>query len=351
MSNLIQGIVGSGAIPILASHARMSDSRIRAGALWALKHLVSQANPNVKRDCIEELDINWLMHVIEGNGIPASSNSSTSKVSPHLSINAASNAMGERVSIFHTPDDDEHMHDESAHASPTFKAEDGTVLGDVEKSKGRDADPLGKPIDPQHQAYLSSVKSSEEAEKAQQPSREANQIQGHALDIVRNVLCGPGEHAMIDYVLNSIGHARFYGMLASKMQAPTSRNINEIPHKTLDAALKTLCHVAAGAPHYRSQLINQPNLLQLLLPLFYHQDPEIRCTCCWILINLMWVDDSTDVTSAKDRSNTLKRMGFDAPLEALSRRLGDGGHEQSQDVRERAAAARDSMVSYRFDHP
>ena len=272
-----------------------------------------------------------------------------SRVAPALSINSGSNALGERVSILNTPDDDEHMAVDSAQTSPVLKANDsakGAAQGIATAENEYTASSLVKRIEAQHQSYLHSIKDYEDSERAQQPARDLNHIQAHALDILRNILIGPGEQNMVDYTLDLIGHAKLYDLLGSKMQPPTSdpQKVDAIPTKTLDAALKTLCHIAAGPPRHRAELISQTNLLQLLKPLFRHHDSDIRSSCCWVLTNLMWVDDSSDVQSAKERASMLKRMGFDIPLDELSKRPADGGQEQSLDVRERASAARDCMI-------
>lgn len=349
IANLSQALIDDGALVTLCKLAHSANPRVQTGALWATKHLVSQTPSAIKQSCLEELGIAWLLGVIEGNNVFTTSQSANAGVPPHLSINAASNAMGERVSIFHTPDDDEQMSDEPSQPSMSLdpatslaKDASGSADGQISGVESR----FSQPIDPQHRQYLDNIKAAEESEKARRPMQDLNQIQAHALDVLRNVLCGPGEPAMIDYVLNTIGRGKLYSILASKMQPSTvgSQNVNDLPLRTLDAALKTLCHIAAGPPKDRADVVAQEPLLQLLHPLFHHHDPDIRSTCCWILTNLMWLDDNSDVQHAKQRASTLKRMGFERPLAELSRRLSDGGQEQSHDVRERAGAARDCMI-------
>lgn len=359
-----QDIIKQGVVKTLCEHAHSDDIRVRSISLWAMKHLVSQAPSEIKQSCVEQLDISWLMHVIDGNAstkpgvISTGGQTPPSKLGPGLSIGAASNALGERVSILHMPDDDEKMRDESTGTSPTFQQDPditNTSLADNEANPSGNStfSPFSKPLDPRHQKYLQTIKSTEEAEKFEEPLKQKQQLEAHALDILRNVLCPPGQHEMIDYVLGKIGGPRLYQTLATKLQpqqaessmSTTSKPVDALPNKTLDSALKTLCHIAAGPPRHRNALVkNQQSLLQLLLPLFKHSNSEIRQTCCWICTNLMWVDDGSDVHSAKERASTLRRLGFESPLDELSRRPADGGREASQDVRERAAAARDCMV-------
>ncbi|KAL9054706.1 MAG: hypothetical protein Q9162_003986 [Coniocarpon cinnabarinum] len=360
MSNMLvdcspmrQAILDDGALPLLCKLARSNDTQVKAGSLRALKNLVGQAPSEVKQACCEELGMNWLVSVIEGSNGLVSSSQSTSAASTHASINPASNFVGEQVSIIPSPDHDEDMEQDSPQHKQAFSSDIATGEGSAGPFETGGAEPaFSKFLDPNRQARLDSIKAAEDHDKLRRPQSECVQIEAHALDILRNVVCGPGEQAMIDYVVGNIGHFKLYDLLAAKLQPPErgAQSVDHIPVKTLDAALKTLCHIAAGPPRYRADLIGQHLLLQLLRPLFHHPEPDIRSTCCWILTNLMWVDDSSDVHNAKDRASRLKEMGFGIPLDELSRKLSDGGKEQSQDVRERASAARDCMIQATEGH-
>ena len=331
---------------------------MRSISLWALKHLVSSALAEIKRSVIEELGVEWLIQVIEGNNnlSQTTTNSPRHKGATSLSINAGSNALGERVSILHTPDDDDKMQEDSIEASPIFKDDNGIPLNlPPEEKSGLSENalkPFAKADSQRYIEFLSYVKSREEFERANEPMRRSQQLEAHALDIIRNIVCGPAQHELIDYVFSNAGSPRLYDLLAAKLQVqgsdvssyPTTGPVDSLPLRTLDSALKTLCHIAAGAPRHRAQFITQTHILQLLLPLFQHPDAEIRATCCWICTNLMWVDDSSDILAAKERALMLKRFGFEGPIEELSKKPADGGKEQSQNVRERAASAKDCMI-------
>lgn len=298
------------------------------------------------------------MQVIDGESSAGSlaMQSPLSKVSPNLSISAASNALGERVSILHTPDDDEHMQDESAAPSPAFRGETEQPMDSLASKPSSfdgSSNPQGKPMDLRHQSYLQNIKIAEDAERAQWPLRRSQEVQAHALDILGNILYGPGQHDMIDYLFGKMTSLRLYSSLAAKLQpqqtessiSSSSKAVDSIPYRTLDSALKTVSNLAAGPPRQRKALLEQSHLLQLILPLFQHSAYEIRVTCCWICTNLMWMDDSSDMQGAKERALTLRQMGFEAPLEELSRRVADGGRETSRDVIERATSARDCMMN------
>jgi hypothetical protein len=109
-----------------------------------------------------------------------------------------------------------------------------------------------------------------------------------------------------------------------------------------------LIHVGNGRPQHRHMLLNltttlspqqspstlfpstfpprllpqgpQIKFLDLLLPLFSHPDSRIRVACCWMMHNVMWMEDQTDASNARQRAMELRSRGFE---EAAKSCVGD----------------------------
>jgi hypothetical protein len=121
--------------------------------------------------------------------------------------------------------------------------------------------------------------------------------------------------------------------------------------------LFTLIHVGNGRPQHRHMLLNlsttlspqqapstlfpstypprllpqapQAKLLDLLLPLFSHPDPRIRVACCWMVHNIMWMEDQTDASNARQRAMELRSRGFEDAVRSCV-------EDETLDVKERA---------------
>ena len=131
------------------------------------------------------------------------------------------------------------------------------------------------------------------------------------------------------------------------------------PDEIITNTLFTLIHIANGNPGHRVLLLNvctplsptqapsllfpspspyplrflpqppQAKLLDLILPLFWHPDPRIRVACCWMVHNILWMEDGSDSASARQRAGELRARGFEDAVRCC---LAD----ESLDVKERA---------------
>jgi hypothetical protein len=128
--------------------------------------------------------------------------------------------------------------------------------------------------------------------------------------------------------------------------------------RLLESSIFILIHIANGKPQHRHQLLNQitssspsnttslfpvtlssssstspsqqtTKLIDLTLPLFNHPVTKIRVACCWLVHNIMWMEDSNDAVGAKQRALELRQRGFE---DVISVCAGD----PDLDVRERA---------------
>jgi uncharacterized membrane protein YgcG len=189
-------------------------------------------------------------------------------------------------------------------------------------------------------------------------------MQEQALDFIRNFISEEQSTGdMIDHILKSFGHSRFFDLLDAKIRpknslsstsssqtqtgqpAPTywpntpqrtsfstsnPPNFTNYPASELIlATVFVLVHLANGRPAHRSLLISQTSLMNHLLPLLSHPKREIRTNCAWCLHNLLWLDDSSDEAATRERALLLRNMGFEEAVRAL-------GQDQDLDVAERA---------------
>ena len=317
-----QAVLEGGILRILCDHAHSSNPNLRLNSLWALKHLVVNATTGVKISCLEELGVNWLKQVISNE--PESP--TTARISDRDEGNgtpirmSTPNAAGERVDLLNAVD-------ECSRESSQVPEEDGDEdlkmsdsVGSLSKSEG-DLKPQLTPTKtrptlnvPENRAPLHHIQDV--------PDEIAIVKQG--LEFVRNLMLGANIAEMIDHVFREVGQDEFFRILTSKLRpkvlnafnrdrkSSESNGIRHIqsPPEILISALYVLVHIAAGHPRHRQILINQPKLLELIIPLFNHHDQEIRASCAWIVYNLTWEDDASDKPGCRERARRLMDLGF-----------------------------------------
>jgi armadillo repeat-containing protein 8 len=326
-------------LKILCSHAHSADPEMRISALWALKHLVLSATDKVKEQAFEELGSGFIMQLLTGDS-----------AKNHL---AAPNALGEKVDL---------LNDEPAMDIDDSSSDDDSLYGGEmrDSAKGR----YGPAED--YAGRLRPLKNSEE-NPSFKARRDAIRIQHHALDFLRNVLCEPSasHSAVVNQILSNIGVTRFFDVVMSKIrQRPrpglhatstagkrptlTTPGATEARVEFLDpnayahpdivlAALYILVHFANGNPPHRQMVIQQPNLVNAVVPLFSHPNEKIRVGCCWLVHNLLWVEDGSDKKGARQRALDLRSAGVEDEVRKAVR-------DETLDVRERAKATLDSFA-------
>ncbi|KAF2421192.1 ARM repeat-containing protein [Tothia fuscella] len=379
-SPMREELMSQGILKILCNHALWADAEMRVSSLWALKHLANSAPNEVKISIIEELGTEWLIRSMSGEG--------TSSSGFHHSHLATPNAAGQQVDLLNSVDDQPGMDmDESGSAGDSSEDEDEDAMID---SIGELPRPIAIPS--QYRTRLKAIQQEEE-NPIIIARRDEIRVQEQVLDLVRNLIseAGPAQPEMIDHLLQSMGAQRLFECLANKLKpksgsaapattpprtrttgtaipagkrptltTPGSTSQTQTPQqpfpehlyidaKLLESVIFILIHIANGKPQHRHILLSQTttptplpsvtttppfssqytHLIDLTLPLFSHPGRRIRVACCWLVHNLMWMEDQSDANGAKGRALELRSRGFE---EEVRRCVGDG----DLDVRERA---------------
>ncbi|RAR02727.1 ARM repeat-containing protein [Stemphylium lycopersici] len=347
-------ILESGVLGTLCEQCRSANFDLRFGSLWALKHLCLGLPHAMKIQCLEELGVGWLVQVLNGE--------------PSKPAMGTPNAAGEQVDILNAVDEP-HMDVDDEPSSE--EEEEGDDDDDEDAMTG------SIPSIRRHQRAGSRYTSAtnirdrlqqirnDEQDHRLNGERDDIRIQEQALDFIRNFVSedkASGE--MIDHLLKSFGHSRFFEILDAKIRPKSSfsssqtqaspgtpsywpsnsqrnaftssTNNNSQPNwaaypatELILATVFILVHLANGRPQHRSLLISQTTLMQHVLPLFAHPRRDVRVACAWMLHNLVWVEDHTDEAATRERAITLRQLGFEEGAKQL-------GRDMDLDVKQRA---------------
>ncbi|KAF2811658.1 ARM repeat-containing protein [Mytilinidion resinicola] len=360
-SPMRDSLIEAGSLKTICEHAHSANSRMRLNSLWALKHMVLTATNDIKTKCLDELGTGWLIRTIQGEQKDYAGPPSQSHVSTAIGMRTP-NAAGEQVDLLNAVDEPSMEIDESSSSS-----------GDEDEDNTPEV--LRRP--PHRALNSSTIRSELKAIKQseQDPRLRAEhddlRIQEQALDFIRNLIAESkaGAAEMIDHLLSTIGSTRFFEMMASKLRPTSSSSPSTIfppspartrsplsnprdqgltfgqlhfnqavlaPPEILLSVVFILIHIANGRPQHRALLISQTQLLNHVLPLFQHPDRRLRVACVWLVINLTWMDDSSDMPAARDRALSLKALGVEQKVRELTT-------DQDLDTRERAKTAVEQM--------
>jgi hypothetical protein len=354
---------------------------MRVSALWALKHLANAAPNEVRMSIIEELGTGWLIQTMSGELHSASS---------HRSHMATPNAAGEQVDILNAidepsmdiddaasidsfSDDEDAMTDSIGHLRPpSIPAQHRARLKAIRQEeenpviRGRKDDILvqeqvldlvrnliseagpGQPEMIDH--LLESIGQQRLfeclANKLKPKTGATTSMQQQSTSATPTSNVAPAGKRP---TLTTPGHSSQNTSTAHQQQFAQD---NYIHSRLLESSIFILIHIANGKPQHRHQLLNQMTsvpsntsslfhsssasstqstmkLIDLTLPLFNHPVTKIRVACCWLVHNIMWMEDSNDATGAKQRALELRQRGFEDVVNVC---VGDS----DLDVRERA---------------
>lgn len=336
----------------LCEHCRSANFDLRYGSLWALKHLCLGIPYAMKIQCLDELGVGFLMQTLSGE--------------PAKPAMGTPNAAGEQVDILNAVDEP-HMDVDDEPSSE----EDEDTMTDSIPSMRRHQRPGSRYTSATNiRDRLQQIRN-DDLDARLKLEREDQAIQMQSLDFIRN-FCSEEKQSgeMIDHLLKTYGHSRFFEMLDSKIRPKTSStSISQSqtdsptpsywpgttqqrppfpsspaqpnwslyhPSEILKATVYIFVHLANGRPHHRSLLLSQVNLMRRMLPLFSHPVRDVRLGCAWMVINLVWVEDHTDENATRERARVLRDMGFEAKVSELTR-------DADLDVRERAKTAVDCL--------
>lgn len=312
--------------------------------MWALKHLVLEADNDLKKQCLEELESGWLVQLICDD---------TEDEALYARLRR------ERHVIDNDDDEDEDMDfDEFEEESRPWlwpalyrtKSTRSTSLRSESARMQRAEEKLTE----LREAELNPVRKARNDDLA---------IQEQGLNFIRNLIGPPAASGMggaeypldatemVDYVFNELGQDRLFEILASKLrvkvlhafdrrrasssQGRESRVLYPQP-RIIEAVVYNLVHIAASLPRHRQLVVAQTELLRALGGHFSSKDAGVRKALCDLMSNLVWKDDG-DGQACKQRALELKKLGFLAKLEVLEH------DDVERDVRERAKGTRWSM--------
>ncbi|KAF8468399.1 armadillo-type protein [Kalaharituber pfeilii] len=349
-SPMRQATLDMGILKILCEQAHSSHADLRLNSMWALKHLVYEAENEIKTSALAQLGTGWLVDLISRDD---------DDIGPYL---------GDEVEY---EDEDEGMADESEdigyeairgfYRGHTPQAEDSGEESDVNQMKDSIGQLSRRPaFNPEaHSPTLPTPSSFVEHETTARALRRAREqllgVQEQGLDFLRNLICGNDATEILDILFTGVGQERVYDILTRKLRPrpivthsprrssrrPTTASSTESTPQLLSRIQKAeilipviyiLVHIAANHPRHRESLIRQKDLLKTLLPLLDHEHKEVRVGLVWVIINLTWKDDGADEVSCRARAMELKTLGFVQKLEGLLQ-------DKVLDVKERAKTA------------
>lgn len=317
---------------VLCAQTRSQNPVLRLNALWCLKHWISGASLQAKKDCLEELTPGWLIQLIDEDKEDEALYQRTAKNEKQMT-----NDMDEDV--------------EMTQSGELSRTSIPALLQDSSSSQRDNA--------PARTARLqrAAEKIAEARETELNPVRKVRDddlaIQEQGLNFLRNLLGhvdsatgSAKDHAeMIEHLFTVLDSSRFFQILHDKLRPkilhPFARRQSSNGQESrvlypqariVSATVYILVHMAASIPKYRQILTSQDKLLADLSRHFSSADNDVRFAICNLLANLTSPDDEDD-SQSRERAGELKRLGLLGKLEVLE-------HEDPDlNVRERAKAA------------
>ncbi|KAF2710878.1 ARM repeat-containing protein [Pleomassaria siparia CBS 279.74] len=343
-------IIDAGALKTLCEHCRSANFDLRYGSLWALKHLCLGLPYAMKIHCLDELGVGWLVQTLNGDPAKASTSTTLGMGTP--------NAVGEQVDILNAVDDPHMDVDEESSSGEDEETMTNSIPSMARHQRSGSRYTSATNI----RDRLQQIKNDEQDLRLNN-ERDDIRIQEQALDFIRNFITedkASGE--MIDHLLKSFNHTRFFELLDAKIRpkqpaapsywnnapqranfssaAPTPPQPNWATYPSTELIIGTLyilVHLANGRPTHRSILIAQTTLMNHILPLLQHPRRDVRLPCAWFINNLVWVEDNTDENNTRDRAQSLRQLGFEEAVKQL-------GRDMDLDIRERAKTAIEQMA-------
>lgn len=289
-SPMREAIASQGIIKILCKHAHTAHAMLRLDSLWALKQLVLHSAHAVKINVIQDLTPTWIKHLmatepeditpgtIIGMGI---SHQNGEKAVPRMGEALIDSAMTENpASLGRNPDDGQRSDDPAcmnAADSPTHRLKHDIL------------------------------------------------IQAQVVDLIRNMIIGESAATMASYIFQEMGQDDFFAILAQLLrphpashrrkttEPPDEIDLSKCPAPRTELTISiggVIVHIAAASPRYRSLLISQTELMELVLPMFTHSNRDVRLNAAWITTNLLFHESPEDKVECRRGARELERLGF-----------------------------------------
>ncbi|KAJ5477329.1 hypothetical protein N7539_007473 [Penicillium diatomitis] len=324
-SPMKQAIITAGIVPILCEHARSTNIKLRIESLWALKHVVYNSPNDIRIKVIEALTPGWIRDIISSDQVTALARRGIEDEADQSSAIAMgrANSFGEQVDILNPVDDSSEQGDDSnmSDTTPSSRMSLDRFLPDARRQRKL--------------ALQGSL------EQSTQSRQDDIAVQEQLFNLLRNIICGDGATEMIDYLLREIGEDELFTAIANNLrprtiQLPHRRDVPTrpilVPSEILISASALLIHLGAGLPRHRQLVMDHPDVLMALTNYFNHSNREVRLNCVWSIINLIYMEDSSDRDGCRSRASRLKTMGISDLLARLE-------NDPDIDVKERTKTA------------
>jgi len=278
-------------VDVLCEHAKSDNPALRLNGLWAIKHLVLEADPLVKRRSFDGLGAEYIMATITNESLE--------------------------------DDQDEEM-DESPDNEAGGAMEDS--IGNLESIPSEETE-VPSHLPPKAAAAVALLRNKEQFAPTALAKRERTALQEQGLEYLRNFLCGTDVIIqMIDLVFEQIGADRLLSLLERLLLQPNP------PGEIVNAVVYILVHIAAGAPRHRQKIIERTELMNALLSLWNHGISGVRSGLAWVVINLTWAEDGDEAEGVRQRVSLLRTTGWGEKLREMKK-------DPQLDVRERVKTA------------
>ena len=307
-SPMKEAIVSQNIIGTLCQHAHSANPMLRLDSLWALKHLVYNSSNDLKFNIFQELKPAWIKHLMATD---------PEDITPGTVVGMGiTHGFGEDV---------------------VPRLEDGSVDTVMAESPGLQTWN-------RHTAERRAQAVSDD-DYSKHTVKDDIMIQTQVLELVVNLICGDGADEVVEYIFKEFNQRELFAILAQRLKPrPTSHsstahgNKREMskttspPTEIIKSVLAIIIHIAAATPRYRTIIISQTEIMKLILGTFGHANREVRRHAIWIIINLMYHDDSQDKLECRRRAKELEKLGFVEKVMSLK-------DDMDVDVKERTKTA------------
>ncbi|KAI5787229.1 armadillo-type protein [Geopyxis carbonaria] len=288
-------ILEAGAVDMLCKLSKSEYHSLKLNALWALKHLVLDADSATKKRSFEGLTSEFLMKII---------------------------------SVPHSDEDDEEEEgeDEEDEEMDDPESNPNTAMEDSIGSLRPGTDASHTHLPPKAAAAVRLLQRRENTSPVVLAKSQAVSLQEQGLEYIRNLLCGHEVVSMIDFLFSHIDPDRLLSLLETLLNTPNQAG------EIVNAVVYVLIHLAAGATKHRTRMVERPELMRCLLDLWNYHIVDVRSGIAWILINLTWAEDGDEAEGVRHRINALRELGWPERLKEMRK-------DNELDVKERVKTA------------
>lgn len=294
-------LLDAGALEVLCDLAKSGAAALKLNALWALKHLMCDADVEMKRKAFSRLGPGYIINIIT---IPDSS----------------------------ICEDDEDMPDTDAELYNLGVGFSGAIEESVKWSTSQDSG-YGQTncqvqTPPKATDALKLLRKQASVAPESLARREQIALQEQAIDFLRNFIYGSSSDAavLIDLIFDEIGAETLFSLLESLLSVPHP------PGEIVNAVVYLVVHLAAGAPRHRQIIMERKGLMTSLLGLWNHRMRDVRNGLVWVVITLTWAEEGPDAEGVHQRVAVLRQMGWVDLLREMRK-------DVELDVRERVKTA------------